>query len=99
MGGRRRAASRGAPARTSPIRALRKSCPAQLMEAIIIDPVEVGDLVDEGRVDLVAQLVLRVALGKVRFPEDDDAIGELADAVALPLGERPAVIQPEEVEA
>ena len=35
----------------------------------------------------------------MRLAVHDDAVGKLADAVAVALGQRPAVVQPEQVEA
>lgn len=68
------------------------------MQPVVIDAVEVGDLVHEGRVHLVPQLVEGRAALEVRIPVHDDAVGELAHAVAVAFCERQAVVQPEQVE-
>ena len=68
------------------------------MQSVVVDAVEVGDLVHESRVHLVAQVVECLAPLEVRFPVDDDAVRELAHAVAVAFGERQAVVQSEQVE-
>ncbi|CAI7661099.1 unnamed protein product [Penicillium discolor] len=60
---------------------------------------EVRDLVDEGGVDLVAEFVDVLTLREVRFPVDDDAIGQLTHPVLRALRQREAVVQAEQIEA
>ena len=68
------------------------------MEARIIDAVEVRDLVHQGRVHLVAQLLHVVAGMQVGFAVDDDPVGEFAESVAVTFGESEAVVETEQVE-
>ena len=69
------------------------------MQAVVVDAVEVGDLVHECRVHLVAELVLVLARVQVRLAVHDDPVGQLPAAVAPALREGPAVVEAEQVEA
>src|SRR6185437_763991 len=75
------------------------SCPPQFVESLVVDPVEVADLVDEGRVHLIAQVVLVLARGQMRFAVHDDAVGQLTHPIAVALRESQAVVEAEKVEA
>src|SRR5947209_6519971 len=68
------------------------SGPPELVEAVVVDAVEVADLVHERGVDLVTQLVLGLARGEVRQPEHDDPVGKLAEAVPAAVGEVDALV-------
>src|SRR5690606_24206137 len=64
----------------------------------VIDAVEVGDLVDERHVDLLPELVEVGADREQRLPKQDNAVGQLPEAVVAALGERDPLIDPEQVE-
>ena len=75
------------------------SVPTQLVQAVVVDAVEVRDLVHERDVDEVTQRVHVLGLVQVRLAVDDDAVGHLAETVLPALGEGYAVVQAEKVEA
>src|SRR5690606_16751170 len=75
------------------------SGPAQAVQVLVVDPVVVGDLVHEGDVDLAPQLVEIAAEGEQRLAEQHDAVGQLAEAVAVALGEGDPLVEPEQLAA
>src|SRR5690606_27537163 len=96
---RRRPRRPGRPSARSPRRPRTPaSGPAELVELGVVDAVVVRDLVHERDVHLVAQL-LEVGAGREqRLAVEHDAIGQLAEAVAVALGEGRALVEPEQVE-
>jgi len=64
----------------------------------VVDAVEVGDLMHEGRVHLVAQLIVALAGGEMRLAVDDDAIRQLAGPVLGSFCEGEAVVQTQKIE-
>ena len=57
------------------------------MQLLVVDAVEVGDLVHEGYVNLVFELVEGLADCQEGLAVEDDAVGQLAEAVLAALGE------------
>lgn len=68
------------------------------MQLVVVDPVEVCDLVNEGDVYFVAQFVEALAHGQQGLAVEDNAVGHLAEAVLVPFGEGDAVVESERVE-
>ena len=70
-----------------------RSGPAQLVEAVVVDPEVVGDLVDDGHGDLLDQFLAGGAPALERAAEDEDAVGQDHGPALVALGQGSAVIE------
>src|SRR3954471_9959841 len=73
------------------------SCPAEFVQAVVVDAEVVRDLVDDGDRDLVDHVVLGLADGADRLAVDHDPVRKGAAVVPASLGERIALVQAEQV--
>src|SRR5688572_10004634 len=76
------------------------SPPAEIVQAVVVDPEVVGDLVHDGDLDLLDQLLLGRADLAQGQPVDLDPVGHRQVAIApvplTPLGQRDPVVAAEE---
>src|SRR5699024_7043818 len=69
------------------------SAPAQLMEAVLLDPVVMGDLMDDRHEDLLAQMVEVLREGDEGALEERDGVRrDEAEGPSAPLREGNAVV-------
>src|SRR3954466_6942605 len=73
------------------------SSPAELVQAVVVDAEVVRDLVDDGDRDLLDDLVLGLADVTDRQPVDHDPVGQRPAVLPAALGQRVALVQPEQV--
>ncbi len=69
------------------------SAQAELVEAVVVDPEVVGQLVNHGRADFVREIVGLREVFLQRQPEKADLVGDDRE-VRAPLGPRHALVQP-----
>jgi len=68
------------------------------VKSLVVDAVEVGDLVDESGVYLIAQLADGFTSVEVGFSVDDDAVRELTGSVPFTFRQGEPVIETEKIE-
>ena len=68
------------------------------MQALVVDPVEVRDLVHQCGVHFVPELHDRSAGVQMRLTVEDDPVGQLPGAVTVALCQRQTVVETEQVE-
>ena len=69
---------------------------SEVVQPVLVDPEVVGELVEHGDPDLLLELGRVGKRLDERQPEDPDPVGERPGPVA-PLGQRHALVEPEEV--
>jgi hypothetical protein len=67
------------------------------VQLVVIDAEVVRDLVDDGDLDLLDELLLGLAHVEQGQAEDEDPVRQLERVVGLALGERDPVVQTEQV--
>lgn len=67
------------------------------MQAVVVDPEVMGDFVHDSGNDFVHHIFIGIADCADRPAVDEDAIRELANAVAFAFGQRDAVVEPKNV--
>src|SRR3954470_9126021 len=75
----------------------RTSAPAQFVEAGVVDAEVVRDLVDDGDRDLLDHLVLGLADVADGLAVDHDPVGQRTAVLPASLGQRVALVEPEQV--
>src|SRR5690606_15376329 len=70
--------------------------PAELVELLVVDAEEVGDLVHDGDRDFLDDVFARVADLEGGIAEDQDPVGQLTPAPVATLGEGDAVVVAEQ---
>src|SRR5690606_16789806 len=73
------------------------STPAEAVQLVVVDAEVVRELVHDGDADLLDDLVARRAHLADGEPVDRDPVGHDEPPVVLPLGQRHAVVEPEQV--
>ena len=89
--------NRGWRARGEPPEWGRTSCPAELVQSVVVDTEVVGDLVDDGDGDLVDDLRLGVAHLQQGVAVERDGVRQRAGVGGVALGQRDALVEPEQV--
>ena len=67
------------------------------MQLVVVDSVEMGDLVNEGHVNLVFQILEIARDGEQRLAVQDDAVWQLPETIVVPASEVDAVVEAEEI--
>ena len=75
----------------------RASAPTQLVQPVVVDTEVMGELVHDGDGDLVDHLLLGVTHLEQSAAIDRDHIGQGAGVVAVALGQRHTLVEPEQI--